>query len=156
LVYNRVILLLVPTLIAGKISLKIMDETTKTSGGQRFFKVVVPLIAVVAIVAAGYLYNQVRLLKQDPQAAARVEADALVAKVGKLIKLPEGETPTVATVSDAEALKDQPFFASAVVGDKVLIYTTAKKAVLYSVSLNKILEVAPLNIGAGANTGTNQ
>jgi hypothetical protein len=129
---------------------KIMDETTTNTSGGRFFKVVVPLVAVVAIVAAGYLYNQVRVLKQDPQAAARVEADALVAKVGKLIKLPEGETPTVATVSDAEALKDQPFFASAVVGDKVLIYTTAKKAVLYSVSLNKILEVAPLNIGEGS------
>jgi hypothetical protein len=127
-----------------------MDETTTNTSGGRFFKVVVPLIAVVAIVAAGYLYNQVRVLKQDPQAAARVEADALVAKVGKLIKLPEGETPTVATVSDAEALKDQPFFASAVVGDKVLIYTTAKKAVLYSVTLNKILEVAPLNIGEGS------
>jgi len=128
---------------------KIMEDTTNTSGG-RFFKVVVPIVAVVAIVAAGYLYNQVRVLKQDPQAAARVEADALVAKVGKLIKLPEGETPTVATVSDAEALKDQAFFSSAVVGDKVLIYTTAKKAVLYSVTLNKILEVAPLNIGEGA------
>jgi hypothetical protein len=126
-----------------------------TSGG-RFFKVVVPLVAVVAIVAAGYLYNQVRILKQDPQAAARVEADALVAKVGKLIKLPEGETPTVATVSDAEALKDQAFFSSAVVGDKVLIYTTAKKAVLYSVSMNKILEVAPLNIGEGSKASTNQ
>ncbi len=140
--------------MSEKFSSKIMDETTKTSGGQRFLKVVVPLVAVVAIVAAGYLYNQVRILKQDPQAAARVEADALVAKVGKLIKLPEGETPTVATVSDAEALKDQPFFASAVVGDKVLIYTTAKKAILYSVTLNKILEVAPLNIGAGSSAGT--
>ena len=129
-----------------------MEETTKNTSGGRFFKVVVPLIAVVAIVAAGYLYNQVRMLKQDPQAVAQQEASALVAKVGKLIKLPEGETPTVATVSDAEALKDQPFFASAAVGDKVLIYTTAKKAVLYSVTMNKILEVAPLNIGESART----
>jgi type IV secretory pathway VirJ component len=120
--------------------------------GQKVFKVIIPLVAVAALVVAGYFYNQVRVLKQDPQLAAQKEAEALVAKVGKLIVLPvlpEGENPTVATVSDPEALKDQPFFASAAAGDKVLIYTTAKKAILYSVTLNKILEVAPLNIGEG-------
>jgi hypothetical protein len=87
------------------------------------------------------------MLKQNPQAVAQKETEALVAKVGKLVVLPAGETPTIATVSDPEALKDQAFFASAVKGDKVLIYTTAKKAILYSVSMNKIIEVAPLNIG---------
>ena len=29
-----------------------------------------------------------------------------------------------------------------------MIYTTAKKAILYSVSLNKVIDVAPLNIGS--------
>lgn len=124
--------------------------------GQRFFKVIVPLIAIVAIVAAGYFYTQLRELKQNPQAAAQKETEALVAKVGRLIVLPEGEVPTVATVSDPEALKTQAFFASAVAGDKVLIYTTAKKAVLYSVTLNKILEVAPLNIGESQGTSTTE
>jgi hypothetical protein len=115
--------------------------------GQKLFKVVMPLVAIAALVVAGYFYNQVRILKQDPQAAAQQEAAALVAKVGKLLVLPEGEVPTVATVSDPEALKDQAFFANAEKGDKVLIFTTAKKAVLYSVVLNKVIDVAPLNIG---------
>ena len=110
-------------------------------------KVVVPVIAVVAIIAAGYLYSQVRVLKQNPQAVAQKEVADLVAKVGRLVVLPEGESPTVATVSDPEALKDQAFFAKAVQGDKVLIYAQAKKAVLYSVSLKKVIDVAPLNIG---------
>ncbi len=110
-------------------------------------KVVVPVIAVVAIIAAGYLYSQVRVLKQNPQAVAQKEVADLVAKVGKLVVLPEDESPTVATVSDPEALKDQAFFAKAVQGDKVLIYAEAKKAILYSVSLNKVIDVAPLNIG---------
>lgn len=114
---------------------------------QRVFKVVVSLIAVVAIVAAGYFYNQVRMLKQNPQALAEQEVTDLVAKVGRLLILPTEETPTVATVTDPEALKDQPFFAYAVKGDKVLIYTTAKKAILYSVALNKIIDIAPLNFG---------
>ena len=114
---------------------------------DKFMKVVVPVIAVVAIIAAGYLYSQVRVLKQNPQAVAQKEVADLVAKVGRLVVLPEGESPTVATVSDPEALKDQAFFAKAVQGDKVLIYAQAKKAVLYSVSLTKVIDVAPLNIG---------
>ncbi len=113
---------------------------------------VLVLVAVVAIACAGFFYYQWHLLKQDPQAVAQQETASLVAKVGRLVVLPAEETPTVATVSDVEALKDQPFFASAQVGDKVLIYTTAKKAILYSVTLNKILEVAPLNIGSSTKT----
>ena len=81
---------------------------------------------------------------------AQKEVADLVVKIGALILLPEGETPTLATVSDPEALRDQAFFANAKEGDKVLIYTTSKKAILYSVSTNKIVNVAPLNIGASA------
>lgn len=107
----------------------------------------VPIIAVVAILLAGYFYAQIHTLKKNPNVAAQAEVADLVSKIGKLVLLPEGETPTVATVSDPEALKDQAFFAQAVKGDKVLIYAQAKKAILYSVSMNKIIEVAPLNIG---------
>src|SRR5437773_9402672 len=106
---------------------------------QRIFQVIVPVIAVAALLLAGYFYMQVRKLEQNPQAVAQQESNDLIAKVSKLIVLPSGEAPTVATVSDPEALKDQPFFASAHKGDKVLIYAQAKKAILYSVALNKII-----------------
>lgn len=114
---------------------------------QKIIVRLVLVIAVVAIVFGGYFFYQWNLLKQNPQAVAEQEVAALVAQVGRLIVLPTGETPTVATVSDPTALKDQAFFAQAVKGDKVLIYTTAKKAILYSPTLNKIIEVAPINIG---------
>ncbi len=114
---------------------------------EKFMKVIVPVVALAAVVIAGYLYMQVRTLKQNPQAVAQKEVADLVAKVSKLAVLPLDETPTVATVSDPEALKDQVFFASAQKGDKVLIYAQAKKAILYSVTMNKIIDVAPLNIG---------
>ncbi len=126
-------------------------SVSKNSVVKRFFKVIIPIVAIAAIVAAGYFYNQVRVLKQSPQAQALAEASDLTLKVGKLIVLPKGETPTVATVSDPAALKDQPFFALAQKGDKVLIYAQAKEAVLYSVTLNKILNLAPLNIGTQAS-----
>jgi hypothetical protein len=114
---------------------------------QRLVKVVLPVVAVVALALAGYFYSQVRQLKQNPQAIAQQESADLVNKIGKLMVLPAGEVPTVATVSDPEALKDQPFFTLSQKGDKVLIYAQAKKAILYSVLLNKIIDVAPLNIG---------
>lgn len=115
--------------------------------GKTIFDKVILLVAVVAIVAAGYFYYQWDLIRKNPEAIAQQEVNALVAKISKLIVLPADETPTVATVSDPEALKDQVFFAKAEKGDKVLIYAQAKKAVLYSVKLNKIIDTAPLNIG---------
>lgn len=121
-------------------------ETTKKPMSSK----IATIIAVLAIAAAGYFYYELYTLKQDPNAQARKEVNSLVAKVSKLVVLPEGETPTVATVSDAEALKTQPFFKNAKQGDKVLIFAQARKAILYSVEMNKIIEVAPLNIGEAA------
>jgi len=109
---------------------------------------------LAAIGVAVYFYLQVAQLKKNPQQVSQEEVQQLVDKVSKLMVLPEGETPTVATVNDPEKLKDQPFFSKAQVGDKVLIYTNAKKAILYNPATNKIVDVAPVNIGNNA-TGTN-
>ena len=116
-------------------------------------KVVWGILAVLVVIALGsavYFYTQLNQLREDPQKVAQEEAKTLVTKVGKLIVLPEGEEPTVATVTDPNLLKDQPFFANAKAGDKVLIYTNARKAILYNPEENKIVEVAPVNIGAAA------
>lgn len=74
------------------------------------------------------------------------ESNALIAEVGKLIELPKGEQPTIATVSDINKLKGQAFFAQAKNGDKVLIYTKAQKAILYDPIDKKIVEVGPINL----------
>lgn len=125
------------------------------------------LILVVVVVAGGIAFwqyskvqklnQQVNDLKQNPQQAAEDITKSVVEKVGKLIILPENEQPTLATVSDPSKLRNQPFFANAEIGDRVLIYSTAKKAILYSEKDNKIREVAPINTDnnpAGA-IGTN-
>ena len=107
-------------------------------------------LAILFLVAAGgayYYYLKFNELKANPQKIAESEVAETVKRVGEIMVLPEGEAPTVATVADPARLKDQPFFAKAKIGDKVLIYTNARKAILYDPSANKIVEVAPLNIG---------
>lgn len=77
---------------------------------------------------------------------SRKEVENLVAEVGKIIALPQGEVPTIATVTDLEKVKDQAFFANAQNGDKVLIYTNARKAILYRPSEKRIIEVGIVNV----------
>lgn len=120
-----------------------------TSGNGK--KIVVPFLVIVIAVLAIQLivmYKQNSALKKNPQQIAQEITKELVENVGKLIVLPADETPTVATVSDPEKLKDQPFFANAKAGDKVLIYTKARKAFLYNPEGRKIVEVAPVNLGS--------
>lgn len=105
------------------------------------------LMALGAGATGYYFYDKYTSLGENPSLGAQREVDALIAQVARLIVLPEGEQPTIATVSDPERLRDQPFFTKAQIGDKVLIYTNARKAILYSPKTDKIVEVAPINIG---------
>ena len=115
-----------------------------------FLRMILGILAVLLVLAIGsaaYFYQQLANLKNNPQKIAQEEATDLVNRLGKLIVLPEGEQPTVATVNDLGPLKSQPFFAKAKLGDKVFIFTQSKKAILYDPISNKIVEIAPLNIG---------
>ena len=58
----------------------------------------------------------------------------------------------MATVSNPERLRDQPFFAQAKAGDKVLVYSIAKKVYLYDPANDIIVNVAPLDIETTAPT----
>lgn len=83
----------------------------------------------------------------NPEEAVKQEAINLKNRVSQLVEVPEGQEPTIATVQDVSKLQGQDFFKNAQNGDKVLIYAEAKKAILYRPSTDKIIEVAPVNIG---------
>ena len=123
------------------------------------------VVGILLIVAAGtavfYVkkYNdsqkQVQKLVSNPTLTAQQQQQDLISKIGKLTNLPTGETPTIATVTDITKLAGQPFFANAKNGDKVLIYTGAKEAYLYRPSTNKLINIAPVNLGSNtSSTGT--
>lgn len=108
---------------------------------------------VIFILIAGlgggsyYFYSQYRqsqeeiqLLKTNPTQAALIETRKIVGIVSKLIILPPNEVPLDITITDSEKLKDQPLFTNAKNGDRMLIYSQARKAILYRPSLNKIVD----------------
>lgn len=118
------------------------------SKSKKFSKHILIVVIVLLGMNSIWLYTENSKLKANPRIAIQEANNKLISKISELILLPKDETPTIATVTDPEKLKDQPFFAQAKTGDNVLIYTKAKKAVLYNPSEHKIVEVAPLNIGS--------
>lgn len=92
-------------------------------------------------------FSQTEQMLKNPEEAAKAENSRLISQIAKFMILPD-EEPQVATVLDKEKLKDQPFFANAENGDKILAYPKAQKAILYRPSIKKIIEVAPLNISS--------
>lgn len=110
------------------------------SKSQRFKKIFVQLgviAGLVLVVFGGFIFVT--------QGSRGDTTEQIIAKVGKLVELPQGEEPTIATVTDLEPLQGQAFFAGAAVGDKVLIFSKSKKAILYRPSTNKIITVAPIS-----------
>lgn len=115
----------------------------------RLFVILVTIIAIVGIGTSRFLYVQYQKVQNtlnNPSVAAQLESQDLVKKVSRFISLPEGELPTIATVSDYKKLKNQTFFEKSQNGDKVLIYTKAKKAYLYRPSTDKLIDVTIVNV----------
>jgi hypothetical protein len=131
------------------------EETTQETTKLRspivsiLLKVLPYLLAILAIAGAtAYGIKQkpeLLGLSKGPQ-QVQAEVDRLVSEVGKLIVVPSDEKPTVATITDMDKLKDQPFFSNAKNGDQVLIYTNARKAILYRPIEKRIIEVGAVNI----------
>jgi len=89
----------------------------------------------------------------SPEQIQQQQVAALVQKVSALILLPVGDTPIVATVSDAASLKSQQsFYQNASNGDVLMIYTQAQRAILYRPSVNKIINVGPIYINQNGTT----
>lgn len=121
----------------------------KRNGGVSSKRILIVAAIILAVVGAAgtiYFYQKYQAAIKDPnttQQAADNAANALRDKVAKLMLLPS-ETPVVGTVEDASKQKDQPFFKDAQNGDRILVFTASKKAIIYRESENKIINVGPV------------
>lgn len=134
------------------------DESIQKTGKNKRGKLV-PILVLLLLISAGvaiYMTAKYQHAKKNPQSLVQADQNKLINKVGALIDLPQGETPSIATVSDKNKLQSQAFFKNAQNGDTLLIYTNAKKAILYRESTNKIVEVAPIAIDTTAAGTTPQ
>ncbi len=95
-------------------------------------------------------------VKEAPR-DTRSELDIVLSEVRKVMLLTDSETPSLVTVTEAERMKTQSFFRNAENGDKVLIYETGRKAILWRPSTHMIIEVgAVIKEASGSATKQQQ
>lgn len=119
------------------------------------------IVVILVLIGSGYLYWQyqktatelkkVKSQVATTQSAKDDEVKKLVAEVSKIARLPQNETPSIATITDVSKLKDQPFFKDAKNGDILLVYNTSGKAILYDPKDKKIVDVTTLSTTASFN-----
>jgi len=121
-----------------------MNEEVKKGGSSVFVGLVIGVIIGVGGLWTWNHYSTKSAQDMVSQANQAQVAD-LITKVGKLVILPTGEEPVVATINDAASLiKQQAFYSGAVNGDVVLVYQKSAKAIVYSPSRNMIVNVGPV------------
>ena len=112
--------------------------------------------AIIILIAATFAFliaqnvqtkKEINSLKKKNSSAKNDAYSDLVSKVGKITELPN-EEPTIATVRNIKELATEPFFKDAKNGDKVLIYTKSKKAIIYRPSSSKIIQSGPINFNS--------
>lgn len=127
----------------------LVRENKKPPLRPRFSSVVKKLLLLALLIGgcvyALYFFRNTQLLTPEPEAPVNAVAQ-IVAEVEKQYLLPEGETPTLAIITNLEELKGQEFFVKAQVGDAVLIYIEAKKGILWRPSTHQVVEVGPVSI----------
>lgn len=123
-----------------------MATEAKKLSGNRIVIIILSLVLLLLGITAMYFFYKYNTVKSNPEVVSKQETEALIDQASKLIELPKDETPTIATVTDKDKLKDQPFFANVENGDKILIFTKAKKAIVIRPKENKLINVGPIAI----------
>lgn len=82
------------------------------------------------------------------------QIEKLVEKVSKITSLPDDELPKVVVLTDITQLKSNPFFNNAQVGDMLMVYKNAQKALVYNPENNRIVNMGPYNAEADKSAQT--
>lgn len=114
--------------------------------------ILITIIVILVGVAGVFAYKYIDSVQNDPQ----YQNAEVLGYIGKVVDLPS-EQPTIATIIDTTKLSSLSLRTRALNGDKLLIYTSAKRLVLYRPATKKVIEI--LTIVDGQTTqqpGTDQ
>lgn len=125
----------------------------KRYNAKNILIIALTLLLITATGLTIYFYNQYNAIKNNPDSLEKQETQQIVQKISQFMELPK-EEPSLATITDKAKLYDQLFFKNAENGDKLLIFTQSGQAILYRLSINKIINVAPINLQASQTTTT--
>lgn len=121
---------------------------------RRLWLIPAVLLTVIALGLGIWKYmdqqKQLDSLKQATKSAQDINKEA-AADLASIAVVPEGEEPVVREVEEVESLAKQPFYAQAQIGDRVLLYTKAKRAYLYRPSAKKVVNISNNIVVQGAN-----
>jgi mRNA-degrading endonuclease RelE of RelBE toxin-antitoxin system len=124
-----------------KVLTQTVEKTGKSTSYKRLLKRIIYMVTAIIFLPAVILGGYRVFLNFE---AAKDTAPTVLEKVGKLVSLPQDEEPTVATITDLKPLEGQEFFKDARIGDKVIFYKEAGRAILYRPTQNKVITAAPL------------
>lgn len=79
---------------------------------------------------------------------------SILEEIAGVYALPEGETPTIATVQDITKLTDQPFFEGAENGDILVVFDKSSQALLFRPSTKQLVKVGPISVGENTPEAT--
>ena len=120
------------------------ENSTTENSGRKIALILFLALFLASSTLSAYFYKKYDSIKNSNKLGLD-ETNSTVAAVSKLIVLPNNENPALSTVADLSNLPENPIFAKAKNGDKILVYAQSKKAILYDPIQNKIVDVAPLN-----------
>lgn len=114
------------------------------------YKLILGLLLVVLVGAGGWwAFNSQAgddLAKLSEQAGAKLtdsQVDAVVARIGNFMVVPEGERPSVVVLKGtAELAQQQAFYKDAKDGDILIVYSS--RAIIYDAKSNKLVGVSPI------------
>lgn len=110
----------------------------------------VALIAVSAFLYLKYQETQKQVEKlstiQGQQELNKTQVNQLLGEMRSIIVLPKGEDPVVATIVDIKQLKDKEFYKDAKNGDRVVVFSNAKKAYIYRPETKTIVNVGAFQV----------
>ncbi len=117
----------------------------RTSSKVRKSPLYIFIIFLLLLIIGGAIFYYTKQ-RNDATDARLAEITDTIEAISMHVLLPTGEIPTLATVTDPEKLKSQRFFTHALIGDKMLIYTKAQKVILYRPSIDRVIEMSPLDL----------